>query len=74
VTKSENNLRGLNPQLASERHTKRHAARTHCKHGHEFTHENTYTYVHSKNGHSTRACITCMREQTRRWRAKRRAA
>lgn len=41
VTRSENNLRGNSPKLASDRAKARHAARTHCKHGHEFTEENT---------------------------------
>jgi hypothetical protein len=37
---------------------------THCKHGHEFTPENTY---HVKDG--SRSCRTCSREQTRARRA-----
>lgn len=37
------------------------AAKTHCKHGHEFTPENTYVYV--KTG--TRHCRACQRERTK---------
>jgi hypothetical protein len=43
VTNRENKMRS--PQVGTE---------THCKHGHEFTHENTYT--HGKSGRSCRAC------------------
>lgn len=36
------------------------AAKTHCKHGHEFTPENTY--IHTIKGHTQRQCLTCRRE------------
>lgn len=37
---------------------------THCKHGHEFTQENTYTL------RGRRSCRACSREKTRRYRRK----
>ena len=59
VTSRENSLRGFG--LAAENFRK-----THCKHGHEFTPENTQ-YV--KNG---RQCRECGRQRNREARAKRR--
>ena len=37
--------------------------KTHCKHGHEFTPENTYT-----SAEGTRSCRACRREQARKYR------
>jgi len=37
--------------------------KTHCKHGHEFTKENTYLYLGKY-----RQCITCSRTRTKRYR------
>lgn len=68
VTKSENNLRGDNPRLSSERAKARHAARTHCKHGHEFTEENTA--INYRNGFKIRSCRTCSRAVQQRWKKK----
>ena len=45
---------------AGERSKARAAAKTHCKHGHEYTPENTYI---SKAGH--RVCRTCQRDWMR---------
>lgn len=45
------------------------AAKTHCKHGHEFTPENT---KHRPTG--GRSCVTCRRESDRRARARKAAA
>ena len=55
VTNRENQLRGVG-------FAARHAAKTHCDHGHEFTPENTYT------GYKGRACREChrLRERMRR--------
>lgn len=50
VTVRENVLRGNGP-------TARHARKTHCPRGHEFTPENTYIWSIHKN----RACKTCVR-------------
>lgn len=64
VTHAENMARA-NPYLVDSNH---HAAKTHCKWGHEFTLENTY-----RRGHG-RVCRACKRaEAKRRW-AERRLA
>jgi hypothetical protein len=54
VTQRENTLRGTNVVAVN-------ATKTACKHGHEFTPENTYV---KRNGH--RACRECKREFDRR--------
>lgn len=63
VTKTENMRRGVSPWAMKAR-------QTHCKHGHEFTDENT------RRESSGRKCIECgrrrMREYMRRSRARRR--
>lgn len=52
-----------------------YARRTHCKHGHEYTPENTRYYPHTGNA---RHCLTCEREHSRKSaearKARRRAA
>jgi hypothetical protein len=53
---------------AKGRNARHWGKQTHCKHGHEFTPENTYTYP-TYGGRSTgRACRECMRARTRRYR------
>lgn len=42
------------------------AGQTHCKHGHEFTAENTWIRI-KPDGATSRQCRTCNREQVRRW-------
>lgn len=54
VTHAENVRRGTGPAMLMERNKQRGAALTHCKHGHEFTSENTWR---NKNGF--RQCRTC---------------
>jgi len=54
VTPQENTLRGVGP-------TARQAKQTHCKWGHEFTPENTYT----GGSPPGRRCRTCRRDQER---------
>ena len=46
----------------------RRDGRTHCKNGHKFTPENTYTYD------NRRTCKACNKEKTRRYRAKKAAS
>lgn len=60
VTVKENVLRGDGP-------TARHARKTHCDHGHEFTPENTYAYL--KDGNPARGCRECRRQSDRRRRS-----
>lgn len=57
VTQVENKLRGISP--VSE-----NAAKTHCKHGHEFSVENT-RYATSKTGRKHRKCVACVRKRDR---------
>lgn len=60
VTAGENVLRGEGP-------TARHARQTHCKHGHEFTEENTLI-----EPHGARSCRACSRRRSAaHWRRKR---
>lgn len=56
VTPKENLLRG-------EGICAKNARKTHCKRGHEFTPENTYSY----NGYGRR-CINCQRDAVRAFR------
>ena len=53
VTNRENILRGVGPSAVN-------AAKTHCKHGHEFTPENTYHYTTPAGGPG-RNCRQCQR-------------
>jgi hypothetical protein len=57
VTRQENVLRGIGISADNAR-------KTHCKHGHEFTSENTEIY------RGTRHCRVCRRASWRRWYAK----
>jgi hypothetical protein len=43
---------------------------THCKHGHEFTPENTRHYRNATHGGPGRSCRACARNRTRRNRAR----
>lgn len=52
VTQSENLKRGLGPAVTRARH----AAQTHCRHGHEFSPDNTIV-----NSSGSRVCRTCNR-------------
>ena len=59
VTQRENCLRGESPAA-------KHARKTHCVHGHEFTRENTYVRPDSPPGRPYRECRTCIRARTAR--------
>lgn len=61
VTRRENTMRGNAPTVAI-------AARTQCKHGHEYTPENTRV-----DRHGTRLCRTCDRERQRAYQERLRA-
>lgn len=66
ITHLENCRRGrasgrLNPSAFAASHS-------HCKHGHEYTEENTYF-----NSNGSRSCRTCNREAARRYQAKKKA-
>ena len=65
VTQAENVRRGM----AGAATGARHAARTHCKHGHAFTPENTRV---TKTG--VRVCRTCARVKALAWYRRQRAA
>lgn len=52
----------LGPQATTTK--ARHAAVTHCPHGHEYTPENTG--VQTRQGYPNRYCRTCRRERDRR--------
>ena len=54
----------LEPVTRSENMRRRYATQSHCKRGHEFTPENTYT------GLGVRQCRACQREAVARYRAR----
>jgi hypothetical protein len=62
VTLKVNNRRGLGPIIASRLQTARNRARTHCKHGHPFTPENTYR---ERDGRRCRRCAARRRSEWR---------
>lgn len=59
VTPRENTLRGIGPSA-------KNAVKTHCKHGHPFTPENTR--IDHRTGN--RSCWTCRRQISARWNAR----
>lgn len=61
-----NSLRGANPDLTRERSKK-----ATCWNGHAMTPENTYSY--QRKGYDCRGCLTCRREATAKYTAKRSA-
>lgn len=61
ATHRENILRGNG--IAAQ-----NARKTHCRHGHEFTEENTYCPPRGKG--RWRQCRTCLRDRTRKYRAR----
>lgn len=61
-------LRVVTPRenvLASRSFVAANVRKTHCKFGHEFTPENTYTYKRMRH------CRVCSRRRTAEWKAKR---
>lgn len=56
VTNRANILRGTGVPA-------RNARKTHCKHGHEFTDDNTYTYTNARYPYGRRVCKTCVSER-----------
>jgi len=62
VTRKVNTDRGL----CAETNRKRFAAMTHCKHGHEFTPENTYLHP----THKRRQCKICGIQASKRFKEK----
>ena len=64
VTQQVNALRGIGPTAVN-------AVATHCKHGHEFSDENTYWPPHRPG---TRSCRTCTRIRNAEFKAAARAA
>lgn len=66
ATQRENTLRGNGPSALNAR-------RTICKNGHPFNRDNTRKKVRT-SGRAGRRCAACSREQSRRYKAKRRAA
>lgn len=69
VTRSENLLRGETGKHGNEGLNSAPAInrnKTHCKHGHAFTPENTYISTNKRKGTKHRACRACHRERSRR--------
>lgn len=66
VTRSENLRRGIGPAL----NRRRSKLITHCRHGHEFTPDNTY--IHKTTGHrNCRECARLRAAPNAKWRWKR---
>lgn len=57
----------LEPVTGAENVRRAGAAKTHCKHGHELTTENTYV----EPTHHRRSCVTCRHAAEKRYQAKR---
>lgn len=57
VTRQENIRRSSSPMVLKAANARRRA-QTHCKHGHEYTHENTYV-TYRLSGSAKRACRKC---------------
>lgn len=64
----------LEPVTQSENTRRFYRQMTHCKHGHEFTPENTLTYVDPRDGYRRRKCRACHRASDRRQAEAKRAA
>lgn len=58
----ENTTSGLNT-LRGESPSAKHARKTHCVNGHEFTPENTYVYVWRRTQRPRRMCRQCMHDR-----------
>jgi hypothetical protein len=66
VTHAENIRRADSPSAGLKKSwARKHAERTHCPNGHEFTEENTLRYP------GKRMCRTCNIEKSRAWRERR---
>lgn len=64
VTSRENTRRGFGPTSPAVR-----GVLNHCKYGHEFTPENTYT--RQREGYTIRVCRRCKADGQARWRRRR---
>ena len=72
TTDAETTFRDPNTRPRPYAGRRRAHRKTHCKHGHKFTTENTIVTT-NKNGQKQRRCKTCTREYQRRYAARRRA-
>lgn len=61
VTPMVNTHRGIGPSAQNAR-------ATHCRHGHEFSGANLYTWRNQKTGRTHRACRACHRAYMLTWR------
>lgn len=71
ITRAENNRRGLTGKTTIPLTAQKYLARSHCKHGHLYTEENT---IHEPKFHgSARICKTCRQNRSRaryeKWKA-----
>ena len=66
VSRRENVIRGIGPQLAAERNL----AKTHCPQGHAFSGDNLYVYK-GRKGQECRGCRECRRLNSFRYDQKR---